>query len=155
MVHLPTAYEGGQLVVSHGGRSKTFDFSAHSAYRVHYAAFYADCNHEVGSPFASGCSYPVGWAAYPRLTLRHWTGYDVPMKPAVPRHIPPLQVRPVTRGHHVALVYSLTCSGQRPEPADHSAAVAAVRAVVQRWEEERQADASTAPEKLVYLLELR
>ena len=35
-------------MVSHGGRSKTFDFSAHSAYGMHYAAFYADCNHEVG-----------------------------------------------------------------------------------------------------------
>lgn len=41
MVHLPTAYEGGQLVVSHGGRSNTFDFSADSAYGMHYAAFYA------------------------------------------------------------------------------------------------------------------
>lgn len=48
VVHLPTAYEGGQLVVSHAGHSKTLDFAAGSAYGMHYAAFYADCNHEVG-----------------------------------------------------------------------------------------------------------
>lgn len=48
VLHLPSAYEGGQLVVSHAGRTKTFDYAADSAYALHFSAFYADCRHEVG-----------------------------------------------------------------------------------------------------------
>jgi len=48
VLHLPSRYEGGQLVVTHGGHTKTFDFSRNSAFNLHFAAFYADCKHEVG-----------------------------------------------------------------------------------------------------------
>ena len=62
VVHLPTAYEGGQLVVSHSGRSKTFDFAADSAYGMHWTAFYADCEHEVCVRCGQGDG-PVAWLA--------------------------------------------------------------------------------------------
>lgn len=64
MVHLPTAYEGSQLVVSHGGRSKSFDFAGASAYGMHWAAFYADCNHQVGGravPHGGATASANGW----------------------------------------------------------------------------------------------
>jgi len=51
VVQLPSGeYEGGKLVVRHGGSARTFDFSAGG---FHAAAFYADCEHEL-SPVVSG-----------------------------------------------------------------------------------------------------
>lgn len=47
MIQLPTAYEGGQLIVQHAGRSKAFDLAADSAYCMSFVAFYADCRHQV------------------------------------------------------------------------------------------------------------
>jgi hypothetical protein len=49
VVVLPSSHRGGELVVRHDGEEQTIDFGAgddHS-FRVHYAAFYADCEHEV------------------------------------------------------------------------------------------------------------
>ena len=48
IVQLPSDYSGGQLVISHGGKEKVFDFSGmKGCTNYHYAAFYADCQHEL------------------------------------------------------------------------------------------------------------
>ncbi len=48
VVQLPSDYSGGQLVVSHCGNDKVFDFSGiKGCTNFHYAAFYADCKHEL------------------------------------------------------------------------------------------------------------
>jgi 2OG-Fe(II) oxygenase superfamily len=49
VVVLPSSYEGGELVVRHEGQEQTIDFSSdeNSLFRVHFAAFYADCEHEI------------------------------------------------------------------------------------------------------------
>lgn len=52
---LPSHFEGGELVVRHEGQEQTLDLGgrADSQFRVHFAAFYADCEHEV-RPLRSG-----------------------------------------------------------------------------------------------------
>ena len=48
IIQLPSQYEGGQLRVKHAGREHTFDFSSlKGCTGFHYAALYADCQHEV------------------------------------------------------------------------------------------------------------
>jgi len=72
VICLPSKHEGGQLIVSHAGRSHLVDFSGKTSnYELQYAAFYADCEHEV---------------------------------------------RPVTGGYRVCLVYNLTTSGRKNQP---------------------------------------
>lgn len=44
---LPTRGVGGELVVRHGGRETTFDMAAREPSELAFAAFYADCLHEV------------------------------------------------------------------------------------------------------------
>lgn len=48
VIQLPSNYKGGQLVVRHQGKKETFDFSGiKGSTGFHYAAFYADCQHEI------------------------------------------------------------------------------------------------------------
>jgi hypothetical protein len=49
VVVLPSMFEGGALVIRHDGDEETIDFrgSDDNPYDIHYAAFYADCEHEV------------------------------------------------------------------------------------------------------------
>jgi hypothetical protein len=49
VVVLPSAFQGGELVVRHEGREQVVDFGtpAHNPFHTHFAAFYADCEHEV------------------------------------------------------------------------------------------------------------
>ena len=49
VVVLPSSYEGGELVVRHEGQERTIDFGGveNSPFQIHFAAFYADCEHEV------------------------------------------------------------------------------------------------------------
>ncbi len=49
VVVLPSSFEGGELIVRHEGQEQTIDFGgpAGDAFHIHYAAFYADCEHEV------------------------------------------------------------------------------------------------------------
>ena len=48
VVLLPAAYTGGELVVEHAGQRRTIDRSGGEQWRgFSYAAFYADCKHEV------------------------------------------------------------------------------------------------------------
>src|SRR5947208_2789673 len=46
---LPSSHLGGELIVRHEGQERVIDFggSAQAAFQVQYAAFYADCEHEV------------------------------------------------------------------------------------------------------------
>jgi hypothetical protein len=53
VVALPSEHEGGQLVIRHAGRQAEFELNTREAGEVRYAAFYADCEHEV-RPIASG-----------------------------------------------------------------------------------------------------
>ncbi|MDB6166189.1 MAG: hypothetical protein JWQ83_1329 [Lacunisphaera sp.] len=59
---LPSAHRGGELVIRHAGREAVVDMSGAEVSEVSFAAFYADCEHEV---------------------------------------------RPITEGHRVCLVYNL------------------------------------------------
>ncbi len=48
VVVLPSSFQGGELVIRHDGQERTIDFGhGEEPFRIHYAAFYADCEHEV------------------------------------------------------------------------------------------------------------
>src|SRR5262249_41221277 len=47
VVVLPSAHRGGELVIRHADRDVTVDLSAAEASELAFAAFYADCEHEV------------------------------------------------------------------------------------------------------------
>lgn len=48
IICLPSQHAGGALLVRHQGREERVDFgAAHDATQIHYAAFFADCEHEV------------------------------------------------------------------------------------------------------------
>lgn len=54
VVGLPSAHAGGELYVRFDGRENSIDFSsAASSYEIPFAAFYADCEHEI-KPVTSG-----------------------------------------------------------------------------------------------------
>lgn len=54
VVCLPSRHEGGALTVEHDGARHVFDSGGpESEFRISYAAFYADCRHEI-SPVRSG-----------------------------------------------------------------------------------------------------
>ena len=54
VVGLPSAHTGGELILRFDGREETVDFApAASSYKMPFAAFYADCEHEV-KPVNSG-----------------------------------------------------------------------------------------------------
>src|SRR5208337_1979483 len=54
VVVLPSSCAGGELVVRHKDRSARLDLRAEDPAEVAFAAFYADCLHEV-LPVTSGC----------------------------------------------------------------------------------------------------
>jgi hypothetical protein len=48
VIVLPSEHEGGELVVRHEGREEIVDFTTGSnPFEIHFAAFYADCEHEI------------------------------------------------------------------------------------------------------------
>lgn len=54
IIGLPSRYTGGELLVNFDGVTETVDFAhVSSDYKINYAAFYADCDHEV-KPLTSG-----------------------------------------------------------------------------------------------------
>ena len=54
VVCLPSRHEEGTLLVTHDGETKRIDFGGAAAeFNVQYAAFYADCRHEI-TPVTSG-----------------------------------------------------------------------------------------------------
>lgn len=54
VIVLPSIYTGGELVVRHQDREHRLDLRRAESSEVGFAAFYADCLHEV-SPVTSGC----------------------------------------------------------------------------------------------------
>jgi hypothetical protein len=99
VVVLPSSFQGGELVIRHDGEERTIDFGdGGNPFRIHYAAFYADCEHEV-RPLRAGhrlcLVYNLTLArskrriAAPRLTepierirqiLEDWPIEDAPLK---------------------------------------------------------------------------
>jgi hypothetical protein len=54
IVCLPSRHEGGTLIVRHDGQTKKIDFGGEGGeFQTHYAAFYADCQHEI-TPVTAG-----------------------------------------------------------------------------------------------------
>jgi hypothetical protein len=53
LVQLPSLHEGGELRIRHGSREAHIDLSRTDASEIGFAAFYADCEHEV-RPVQSG-----------------------------------------------------------------------------------------------------
>ena len=54
IVGLPSKHTGGELIVKFDGKEETIDFSSHAdQYKIPFAAFYADCEHEI-RPITSG-----------------------------------------------------------------------------------------------------
>lgn len=47
VIVLPCIHEGGELVIRHAGRATTVELSSQEVSELRYAAFYADCEHEV------------------------------------------------------------------------------------------------------------
>lgn len=92
VVLLPADFEGGELVVRHGGATKTFDLRPQDSGELTFAAFYADCLHEV---------------------------------------------RPITRGCRLALIYNLvrTGRGALPTPPAYSAEADAVAERLWDWDD--------------------
>lgn len=105
VVTLPASHEGGDLVIRHREQETVLSLCGDEPGEVRYAAFYADCEHEV---------------------------------------------RPVTKGYRVCLVYNLiaTASGASVMAPDNQSAVQAVARVLRDW-----GASGAAPQKLVYLLE--
>lgn len=53
VITLPSPHEGGELVIRQNGQDETIDFAPDSEFCLQFAAFYADCEHEV-KPVQSG-----------------------------------------------------------------------------------------------------
>jgi hypothetical protein len=106
VIVLPSAHSGGELVVRHAGREVTIDFTGADVSEISFAAFYADCQHEV---------------------------------------------RPLTHGNRLCVVYNLLLSGTRtravPKAPENSTATEKAVEILST------ALSSECPPKLVYLLE--
>ena len=106
-ISLPIAGAGGELVVRHGDRERVFDMTAGEPSELAFAAFYADCTHEV---------------------------------------------RPVTEGHRLSLVFNLCLRpGDDDTPRAAPDYTATVDRLAQRLAEWGRAGDATA--KLVWLLD--
>ena len=101
MVCLPSRHEGGPLIVRHDGRTVTVDFAKQGGeFETQYAAFYADCEHEI---------------------------------------------KPVTSGYRICLIYNLATAGKKqPRAPQNSAAVAAAAKLLSSL----FADAAAGPQKI-------
>ena len=106
VIQLPSNYSGGEVAIYHQSKSMTFDFGGLvGCHNFHYAAFYADCQHEI---------------------------------------------KPVTKGYRLCLIYNLVCSGSDrcPVPADNQQMVSDIISSMVEW------NGSTAcPPMMTYLLE--
>lgn len=108
VIALPSACTGGELIVRHKDRSVSLDLRSDDASEVAFAAFYADCLHEV---------------------------------------------RPVTEGCRLTLVYNLVRRGGNsvPKPPDYGRTQGQVAALLRDWQK-RMAAGEDVPQKLVYPL---
>lgn len=114
VIALPTLHAGGELVVRHEGQEITIDFGPDSRFHTQFAAFYADCEHEV---------------------------------------------RLVTSGFRLALVYNLTlvrskCTVTAPQSGEH---IEKLALILEQWKgkygQASGPQESTPPTKLAILLE--
>lgn len=110
VVVLPSQYTGGELRVRHREREVCLDLSGEDASEVAFAAFYADCWHEV---------------------------------------------RPVTSGCRLALIYNLIrpARGPLPQPPAYDAEIERATALLRRWADGKRSPGDDAPDKLIYPLE--
>lgn len=107
VVTLPSAHRGGELLIRHAGREVVADLSSEEFSELKFAAFYADCEHEV---------------------------------------------RPVTRGHRVCLVFNLIQlpGGKASEPLSAPLYSSEIETAAGMLEEAFAT--SGAPAKLAWLL---
>ncbi len=110
VIVLPSLHGGGELIVSHRNRQVQLDLNCSSPSEVAFAAFYADCEHEV---------------------------------------------KPVTSGFRLVLIYNLLFPGATlpPEPPDDSKEERNITTLLQEWVTGKRSNEDTRPEKLVYPLE--
>lgn len=116
VIALPSHHEGGDLIVRHEGREVVIDFGPKSRFHTQFAAFYADCEHEV---------------------------------------------RPVTSGFRLALVYNLTLAQGKggiaaPTSGEHIAAATALlrKWVAAEWEDQGRSG-EIVPPKMAVLLDYK
>lgn len=107
---LPSTCRGGELIVRHQGQEVCLDLNGNEPSDVSYAAFYADCVHEV---------------------------------------------RPVTEGYRLTLIYNLLRGdGERPPTFNaHTEQSEAIAALLGEWARNKNAGNDETPEKLIYPLE--
>ena len=101
LLQLPSSHAGGELRIRHGSREARIDLSATDCSELAFAAFYADCEHEVrpvesghrvclvfnllrgpasNTPAASAPSYDVHVAQAARLIQAAFASEDAPRK---------------------------------------------------------------------------
>jgi predicted 2-oxoglutarate/Fe(II)-dependent dioxygenase YbiX len=104
---LPSVSEGGELIIRHKDREARLALGCEDPSEVAFAAFYADCVHEV---------------------------------------------RPVTAGHRLVLIYNLVRrgGGRLPDVPDYAGEVATVAERLERWADRQDDD---EPDELIYPLE--
>lgn len=107
---LPSECSGGELIVRHKGREVSLALTGAVPTDIAYAAFYADCVHEV---------------------------------------------RPVTSGNRLALIYNLVrkTGAAPPTLPDDEAQTKHITALLRRWVDTKLSNASDSAEKLVIPLE--
>ena len=109
VIQLPSDYEGGQLTVSHSGKETEFSFGGSDACgNIFFAAFYADCEHEI---------------------------------------------KPITKGHRLCLVYNLLYSdaGECPVPPDNTSHVSSILSAMEAWT--KDVGSKACPKMMSYMLE--
>ena len=109
VVQLPSDYEGGELLVRLRNKHVMYNFSGtEGSMGFHFAAFYADCEHEL---------------------------------------------REVTSGYRLCLVYNLVYKGKgaQPVPADNRVHIKKAVACMREWD--AHSSDSDAPEKVAFVLE--
>ncbi|MEN8260754.1 MAG: 2OG-Fe(II) oxygenase [Pseudomonadota bacterium] len=110
VIVLPSIYTGGELIVRHRDREVQLDLCCQDPSEAAFAAFYADCVHEV---------------------------------------------RPVTSGCRLTLIYNLRRKGpgELPQPPNYETEGSHVIGMLRRWCAGKQASDNDTPEKLIYPLE--
>lgn len=118
VVVLPSIYDGGELIVRHQGREVQLDLKRDDPGDAAFAAFYADCVHEV---------------------------------------------RPITSGCRLTLIYNLRRIGKgaQPQPPDYRSEQDRVAGLLRQWAAAKETPGDDAPEdapkdtpkKLIYPLE--
>jgi predicted 2-oxoglutarate/Fe(II)-dependent dioxygenase YbiX len=112
VIVLPSDYRGGTLLVRHRDREVCLDLHCPDPAEVAFAAFYADCVHEM---------------------------------------------RPVTAGYRLTLIYNLLHTGKVKKdavyPSSYEKELAKVTTLLQRWVAGWDVPEDDAPDKLIYPLE--